>query len=76
MMSQWNVNCWSSAAKLLLWWGVSRGCNECIEQLEELCRAKRPRLAVGHKQSVVARIERLAVAIGATFHAHWWRVCE
>ena len=24
-------------------------CDECIEQLEELCRAKRPRLAVGHR---------------------------
>ncbi|KYQ59564.1 hypothetical protein ALC60_01413, partial [Trachymyrmex zeteki] len=37
-------------------------CDECNERLEELCRAKRPRLAVGHKQSVVARIARLAGA--------------
>ena len=37
-------------------------CDECIEQLEEFCRAKRPRLAVGHRQSVVARIARLAGA--------------
>ncbi|KYN29043.1 hypothetical protein ALC57_01534, partial [Trachymyrmex cornetzi] len=37
-------------------------CDECIERLEELCRAKRPRLAVGHRQSVVARIARLAGA--------------
>ncbi|KYN14721.1 hypothetical protein ALC57_13064 [Trachymyrmex cornetzi] len=36
-------------------------CDECIERLEELCRAKRPRLAVGHRQSLVARIARLAV---------------
>ncbi|KYN24345.1 hypothetical protein ALC57_04054 [Trachymyrmex cornetzi] len=35
-------------------------CDECIERLEELCRAKRPRLAVGHRQSMVARIARLA----------------
>jgi len=28
-------------------------CDECIEQLEELCSAKRPRLAVGHRQSMV-----------------------
>ena len=35
-------------------------CDECIEWLEELCHAKRPRLAVGHKQSAVARIARLA----------------
>ena len=37
-------------------------CDECIEWLQELCRAKRPRLAVGHRQSVVARIARLAGA--------------
>ncbi|KYN27932.1 hypothetical protein ALC57_02658 [Trachymyrmex cornetzi] len=37
-------------------------CDECIERLEELCCAKRPRLAVGHRQSVVARIARLASA--------------
>ncbi|EGI63021.1 hypothetical protein G5I_08605 [Acromyrmex echinatior] len=37
-------------------------CDECIERLEELCRAKRPRLAVGHRQSAVARIARLAGA--------------
>ena len=36
--------------------------DECIEQLEELCPAKRPRLAVGHRQSMVARIARLAGA--------------
>ncbi|XP_018404590.1 PREDICTED: uncharacterized protein LOC108781172 [Cyphomyrmex costatus] len=34
-------------------------CNECIESLEELCRAKRPCLTVGHRQSAVARIARL-----------------
>ncbi|KYN27442.1 hypothetical protein ALC57_03151, partial [Trachymyrmex cornetzi] len=37
-------------------------CDECIEQLEELCRTKRPRLAVGQRQSAVARIARLAGA--------------
>ncbi|KYN21871.1 hypothetical protein ALC57_05765 [Trachymyrmex cornetzi] len=37
-------------------------CDECIERLEELCRAKRPRLAVGHRQSVAARIARIADA--------------
>ncbi|KAG5328923.1 ZFYV9 protein, partial [Acromyrmex charruanus] len=37
-------------------------CDECIERLEEFCRAKRPRLAVGHRQSVVVRIARLAGA--------------
>ncbi|KYN23123.1 hypothetical protein ALC57_04464, partial [Trachymyrmex cornetzi] len=36
-------------------------CDECIERLEELCRAKRPRLTVGHRQSVVARIHYTAV---------------
>ena len=53
-------------------------CDECIEQLEELCRAKRLRLAIGHRQSAVARIATCGckVAIGATFRAHWWRVRE
>ncbi|KYN33870.1 hypothetical protein ALC56_11842 [Trachymyrmex septentrionalis] len=37
-------------------------CDECIERLEEFCRAKRPRIAVGHRQSMVARIARLAGA--------------
>ncbi|KYN02008.1 hypothetical protein ALC62_07185 [Cyphomyrmex costatus] len=37
-----------------------RRCDECVESLEELCRTKRPRLAVGHRQSAVARIARLA----------------
>ncbi|KYN14572.1 hypothetical protein ALC57_13218 [Trachymyrmex cornetzi] len=37
-------------------------CDECIERLEELCRVKRPRLTVGHRQSAVARIARLAGA--------------
>jgi len=30
--------------------------DECIKWLEELCRAKHPRLTIGHRQSVVARI--------------------
>ncbi|KAG5342008.1 DPOM polymerase, partial [Acromyrmex heyeri] len=37
-------------------------CDECIEQLEELCHAKRPRLAIGYRQSAVARIARFAGA--------------
>jgi len=37
-------------------------CDECIEQLEELCRTKRPRLAIGHRQFAVARIARLTRA--------------
>ncbi|KYM98256.1 hypothetical protein ALC62_11043 [Cyphomyrmex costatus] len=37
-------------------------CDECVESSEELCRTKRPRLAVGHRQSAVARIARLAGA--------------
>ncbi|KYM95685.1 hypothetical protein ALC62_13666 [Cyphomyrmex costatus] len=37
-------------------------CDECVVSLEELCRTKRPRLAVGHRQSAVARIARLAGA--------------
>jgi len=34
---------------------------ECIERLEELCRVKRPRF-IGHRQSMVARIARIAGA--------------
>jgi len=34
-------------------------CDECIEQLEKRSRAKRPRLSIGNKQSLVARIARL-----------------
>jgi len=34
-------------------------CDECIKQLEERSRAKRPWLTVGHRQSLVARIARL-----------------
>ena len=34
-------------------------CNECIESLEEQSRVKRPRLSIGVRQSVVARITRL-----------------
>ncbi|EGI63000.1 hypothetical protein G5I_08631 [Acromyrmex echinatior] len=37
-------------------------CDEYIKQLEELCRAKRPRLTIGYRQSAVARIARLAGA--------------
>ncbi|XP_039310745.1 uncharacterized protein LOC120358927 [Solenopsis invicta] len=38
-------------------------CDECLAQLEECCSsAKRPRLTVGSKQSIVARIARLAGA--------------
>ena len=43
-------------------------CDECIERLEELCCAKLPRLAVRHRQSVVAKITRLADAIGTFVH--------
>ncbi|XP_011066378.1 PREDICTED: uncharacterized protein LOC105153318 [Acromyrmex echinatior] len=37
-------------------------CDKCIEQLEELCHAKRSRLAVVYRQSAVAKITRLADA--------------
>jgi len=67
-MSEWNANWWSSAGRSLLWWNVSRRCDECIERFEELCYTKRPRLAVGHRQYVVARITRLA---GAKTQLEW-----
>jgi len=34
-------------------------CDECIERLEERSRAKLPRLSIGNRQSLVARIARL-----------------
>ncbi|XP_071576403.1 uncharacterized protein, partial [Temnothorax nylanderi] len=34
-------------------------CTEFVEQLEEGCRAKRPRLSIGQRQKLVARIARL-----------------
>ncbi|RLU15163.1 hypothetical protein DMN91_012159 [Ooceraea biroi] len=34
-------------------------CDECIEKLEEQCRAKRPRLSLGRNHSLVARITQL-----------------
>jgi len=43
-------------ATLVEYFAWLQRCDECIEQLEELCRAKHPRLAVGHRQFVVARI--------------------
>jgi len=43
----------------LPWESVSRGCNECIERLEERSRAKLPRLSIENRKSLVARIARL-----------------
>ncbi|KYN23492.1 hypothetical protein ALC57_04090 [Trachymyrmex cornetzi] len=40
-------------------------CDELIEFIEEQNRTKRPRLAVGHRQSVVARIARLESLTGS-----------
>jgi len=34
-------------------------CDECIEWLEERSHAKRPRLSIGNRQFLVARIARL-----------------
>ena len=66
-MSEWN--CWSElleqcgqVATLVECFAWLQRCDECIEQLEELCRAKRPHLVVGHRQSAVASIARLAGA--------------
>ncbi|KYQ48484.1 hypothetical protein ALC60_12471 [Trachymyrmex zeteki] len=37
----------ANLAECLAW---LQRCDECIERLEELCRAKRPRIVVGHRQ--------------------------
>jgi len=49
-------------------------CDECIEELEERSRAKDPRLSIGNRQSLVARIARLECknSIAKTFHTFWW----
>ncbi|KYN22041.1 hypothetical protein ALC57_05573 [Trachymyrmex cornetzi] len=56
-------------------------CDELIKFIEEESRTKRPRLAVGHRQSVVARIARLEslkdsvrgrfVHVGAGYGLRW-----
>ena len=51
----------SQVATLVECFSWLQRCDECIEQLEELCRAKRPRL-IGYRQSAVARIVRLVGA--------------
>ena len=52
----------SQVATLVECFSWLQRCDECIEQLEELCRAKRPRLTIGYRQSAVTRIARLAGA--------------
>ncbi|KYN41435.1 hypothetical protein ALC56_04149 [Trachymyrmex septentrionalis] len=52
----------SQVATLVECFAWLQRCDECIERLEELCHAKRPRLTVGYRQSMVARIARLAGA--------------
>ena len=37
-MSEWNANCWSSAARSLLYFAWLQRCDERIERLEELCQ--------------------------------------
>jgi len=44
-----------------------RRCDEFIESLEEQSRIKRPRLSIGVKQSLVARLENLKDAVRGRF---------
>jgi len=48
-------------------------CDECIERLEERSRAKRPRLSIGNRQSLVAGIARIECkdSIAKTFYTFW-----
>ncbi|KAL6255634.1 hypothetical protein P5V15_012882 [Pogonomyrmex californicus] len=52
----------SQVATLVECFAWLQRCDECIEQLEELSRVKRPRFTVANRQSMVARIARLAGA--------------
>jgi len=57
-----NATCWSKPTMSLPWGEYLawlQRCDECIEQLEEHSRAKRSRLSIGNRQSLVARIARL-----------------
>ncbi|RLU26769.1 hypothetical protein DMN91_000566 [Ooceraea biroi] len=49
----------SQVATLSEYFTWQQRCDECIERLEEQCRAKRPRLSLGRNHSLVARIARL-----------------
>jgi len=46
----------ASLSKCFTW---LQQCDECIERIEERSRAKLPRLSIGNRQSLVARIARL-----------------
>jgi hypothetical protein len=46
-------------ATLSDFFGWAERCGEFVQLLEERCRVKRPRLSIGHRQSLVARIARL-----------------
>ncbi|KAL6265923.1 hypothetical protein P5V15_002766 [Pogonomyrmex californicus] len=46
----------SQVATLVECFAWLQRCEECIEQLEELSRVKRPRLTVANRQSAVARV--------------------
>ena len=52
----------SQVATLVECFAWIQRCDECLEQLEERCSAKRLRLVTGNIQSLVARITRLASA--------------
>jgi len=79
-MSEWNANCWSSAARLLQWWSISRGCNDAMSASSS---SKNYIVLSVHASlldtdtSAVARITRLADAkLQLEQRAHWWRVRE
>jgi len=48
-------------------------CDECIERLEEYSRVKLPRLSIGNRQSLVARIAQVegAKIQLQTFYTFW-----
>ncbi|KYQ59262.1 hypothetical protein ALC60_01721, partial [Trachymyrmex zeteki] len=60
LLADTDIDVMSVLWRIVLAW--LQWCDECIERLEELCRAKRPRLAIGHRQCLVARIARLTDA--------------
>ena len=64
MESHERVELLEQCGRSLLWWNVSRGCNDMTSASNSSKNSDVPsvRLAVGHKQSVMGRIAQLAGA--------------
>ncbi|EGI57587.1 hypothetical protein G5I_14365 [Acromyrmex echinatior] len=48
--------CWNSAARSLLWWSVSHGCNDATNASSSSKNFVVPSVTIGYRQSAVTRI--------------------